>query len=223
MIGMVKQLAQAMRMCKLYVLFTAGRTRAWTRGGLRRTWVGRELTWPSFIIWRWAGPALAGWTRYRWKARHRPLPPLRLRPMMISVSLRWDGAAVLRRVDRPRSRAESRPPDVPPRKLRARAPENQPRNPPRRAAGRLPGSGAGVPPGRVPAVAHLPERRAPAGRRPGRAPRRDVGAGAAGGNARQDPFSTRARAAAQLISAMWVKAWGKLPRNSPVRGSISSE
>ena len=35
--------------------------------------------------------------------------------------------------------------------------------------------------------------------------------------------SSAAMAAAQLISAMWVKAWGKLPRKAPVAGSISSE
>lgn len=32
-----------------------------------------------------------------------------------------------------------------------------------------------------------------------------------------------ANATAQLISAIWVKAWGKFPRNSPVAGSSSSE
>jgi hypothetical protein len=182
-----------------------------TGGGLRRTWVGRELTWRTFIIWRWAGPALAGWTRCRWKARQRPLPPRRLRPMTISVSLR-PGAAVLHPGDQPRNRVGSHPPVVRPRRPLARAPGNQPSALPRRVAGPPPESGAGVRLARVPAGAAPPGKRAPGGRPPGRrapggrplgrAQRRDAGAAAAGGNARQGPFSTRARAAAQLISAM---------------------
>jgi hypothetical protein len=41
MMGKVQRLAQAMRMCKLYVLVTAkAHPRLKTGGGLRRTWVG---------------------------------------------------------------------------------------------------------------------------------------------------------------------------------------
>jgi hypothetical protein len=40
-----------------------------------------ELRWPSFTLWRWAGPALAGWIRYQWRTRRPPPPPRRPHPM----------------------------------------------------------------------------------------------------------------------------------------------
>ncbi len=58
-------------------LFHGRRSRAFeTVGGWRRTCVRRKRRWPSFIIWRWAGPALDGWIRCRWRTSllQRPLP-----------------------------------------------------------------------------------------------------------------------------------------------------
>ena len=102
-------------------------------------------------------------------------------------------------------RAARRPPRRPPARRRGGRPRNRPRRPRRRAAGR-PLSG----------VRRRPRAGPPSGRR-GRP-------SAAGGAEAIYPFApVRASAAAQLISAMWVKACGKLPRNSPVTGSISSE
>jgi hypothetical protein len=46
-----------------------------TGGGWRRTRVRRKRRWPSFIIWKWAGPAQGGWTHCPQKE------PLLLRPL----------------------------------------------------------------------------------------------------------------------------------------------
>jgi len=116
-----------------------------TGGGWRRTCVRRERRWPSFIIWRWAGPALDGWIRCRWRAPPLVLPP-RLRRH--SAILRSPRPAVLPRPPglgagparrRPRGQAGSQPERAPSRLA----------NPQREQ--RLPRKVAGAPHERVPA------------------------------------------------------------------------
>jgi hypothetical protein len=106
------QLAQALRMCKLYVSFTGRRVpRLETGGGWRRTRVRRERRWPSFTLWRWAGPALDGWIRCRWRARpllpphRRPHPMAPLRSQRRAAGQAQPGRAG----NQPRSRARKAP------------------------------------------------------------------------------------------------------------------
>jgi hypothetical protein len=66
-------------MCKLYIVRPGGAERLGPAAGGAAYAFGRERRWPSFIIWRWAGPALDGWTRCRWtiprlRVPHRHLP-----------------------------------------------------------------------------------------------------------------------------------------------------
>jgi hypothetical protein len=69
------------------------RPRLATGGGLRRIRVRKERRWPTFIIWRWAGPVRAGWTpclrslpppRRPRRQRHPPIPPPTARPHPMS-------------------------------------------------------------------------------------------------------------------------------------------
>ena len=99
-------------MCKLYVSFTGRRVpRLETGGGWRRTRVRRERRWPSFTLWRWAGPALDGWIRCRWRARPLLLPPRRPHPMApLRSQRRAAGQAPPSRAGNlPRSRARRAP------------------------------------------------------------------------------------------------------------------
>jgi hypothetical protein len=107
----------------LYVCFTEALPRLETVGGWRRTCVRRKRRWPSFIIWRWAGPALDGWIRCRWRMflLHR-LPPHPHSTIIAS-----------RRPDPGRPVHEKRPP-------RRRLPGSRPRNPARERPRRPPGS-----------------------------------------------------------------------------------
>jgi len=226
-------------MCKLYVsTHRKAPERPETGGGWRRTRVRRKRRWPNFIIWRWAGRALGGWILCLRRApplllprRHRP--PLTLTNPLPADGVRRAWVAVRRGVPGPAQepgRARKLP-NRQPREAGKKPPAREPRrapavrlsaapNPPRRvAAARLGRARANHRPG--PGAASQPAARARAGRPPASAPRRD---GAEGEARPPQPFpSSRASAAAQLINAMWVKAWGKFPRNSPLAGSISSE
>src|SRR5918992_1477933 len=150
-------LAQPLRMCKLYVLLT-GETlrRLETGGGWRRTCVWRERRWPSFIIWRWAGPAQGGWIHCPRKAP-RLLLPRRHRHPSISMSLRRAGVRPAPHGLRPGGSRPGRRSGEPRSRL-ARAPGVRP----------------------APAAASPVRARAPAGPRRASAPRRDVAVG--GGN-----------------------------------------
>jgi hypothetical protein len=171
----------------LYVLFMQRRPAPRDRRRVAPHLRWRELRWPSFITWRWAGPARAGWIRCQWRTRRPPVPPRRRLHTTISTRHRQVPAAGPRSLDanqprnRPRNPAEAPPESLPPeRALNAlarsrpkRAPESPRRNPRRRA-------GAGRP-GRAHARAragNLPAEKAPGGHPPGRARRR---VGAAGG------------------------------------------
>ena len=73
--GVAARLAQASKKCKLYLNHpcTGARARL-TAGGLRRTSDRRKRRWPSFIIWRWAGPDPDGWIRFRLEYPPAPTP-----------------------------------------------------------------------------------------------------------------------------------------------------
>jgi hypothetical protein len=220
-------------MCKLYVsTHRKAPERPETGGGWRRTRVRRKRRWPNFIIWRWAGRALGGWIHCLRRALPLLLPrrhhhPLASRNPAGEVSPAWVPAARQDLRDRVAGRARKQPnrrPSEVEEKLPAREPRRAPaaqlRNLPRRvAAARHGRARANHPPGH--GAGSQPAGRVRAGRPPAGVPRR----GGAEGDARPpQPFpSSRASAAAQLINAMWVNAWGKFPRNSPLAGSISSE
>jgi hypothetical protein len=133
------------------------RARLETGGGWRRTCVRRERRWPSFIIWRWAGRALGGWIRCRWRTSLlQLLPPPRQysttvtsRPIVAGLPAR-----VKRRPrspapgNRPRSRAGEGPRSPPGRAPRRRHGEPPPEKRPsgrdgnrQRGAPALPGAG----------------------------------------------------------------------------------
>jgi hypothetical protein len=181
--------------------------------------VRRERRWPSFIIWRWAGPALDGWIHCPWRAPPLLLPPRRRRHTATLKSCRRRGRDPAAPGEDP---ARRRPRD----RLNGpagRAPRRAAASPPREPEPARRGVAARL--GR--ALANHPRVASPRAGRALAAPRRGNGAsrvGAVGGGSPDYPRdSSRARAAAQLIRAMWVKACGKLPRNSPLAGSISSE
>jgi len=91
-------LAQALRMCKLYV-GSPGRRLCASRpaaGGAAQLW--RERRWPSFIIWRWAGPAQVGWT-------HCPQRELLL--LLLLLPRRPRHPSILKSLRRAEARAES--------------------------------------------------------------------------------------------------------------------
>jgi hypothetical protein len=222
-------------MCKLYVsTHRKALERPETGGGWRRTRVRRKRRWPNFIIWRWAGRALGGWIHCLRRAppllrRHRR-PLTSANPQPGGVSPVWVGvprqAAGAQGPGRARKQPSRQPSEAGEKPL-AREPRRAPAarlsaapNLPRRVVGARHGRAhANHRPGR--AAGSQPAARARVGRPPASAPRRD---GAAGDARPPQPFpSSRASAAAQLINAMWVKAWGKFPRNSPLAGSISSE
>jgi hypothetical protein len=158
-------------MCKLYVSFTGRRgPRLETGGGWRRTRVRRERRWPSFIIWRWAGPALDGWTPCPWRAHPLLLPPQRRRHTVISMSRRPANPGLLAHAVVPARRRPNGRRSEPARSRLARAPRRALVDPPdgpnrlrRAAVARL---------GRVPvsplaARAHAARRRANGLRRAG--------------------------------------------------------
>jgi hypothetical protein len=154
-----------------------------TGGGWRRTCVWRERRWPNFIIWRWAGPAQAGWTPCPRKAPHLLLPRRRRRRPLTLMSPPRAGvpkaplapAAVPGRSRLPavqrNGAARSRPAAVPrrapaaPPNAQASRPSAPDGNPPARAPGSLP----------VLVAASLPVR-APDALPPRSGPRRVVGA-----------------------------------------------
>ncbi len=175
-------LAEAPQQCKLHLIPDQARTRRTTRGGLRRFRVRREPRWPSFILWRVAGPGPGGWIRCRESSprlRRIPLPTRTMttrRPPAPGPGLPRApenrpnpprGGAQQRR---PRGRARkaprkaprkppSDPPGKPPRSLRASPPRKQRAKPPRDRQKRLP---AAPPPKRV---AGARPRSRPSGRR----------------------------------------------------------
>jgi len=118
------------------------RARLDTGGGWRRTCVRRERRWPSFIIWRWAGPALAGWIRCRWRVPPLRLPPRDLHRSATSMSPRRPVPAPLNPRESAPRRAQrgSRPrgPGDEPRNRLRRAPKRQPEGAPGRRRGRPP-------------------------------------------------------------------------------------
>ncbi len=118
----------------LYTVSREARLRLETVGGWRRTCVRRKRRWPSFILWRWAGPALDGWIRCRWRTPllRRPLPhPHRTATI---TSLRPVPGRPVRRERPPRNRPpESRPGNParnPARRRQGGAPRRAPRRPP---------------------------------------------------------------------------------------------
>jgi hypothetical protein len=152
-------------MCKLYVIHREAPQRLDTGGGWRRTRVRRERRWPSFIIWRWAGPARDGWTRCRWRAPPLLLPPrrqphmARRKPRQAGLGLHLRAGGPARRRPRDRQSGQS-----PLRKVPAVLKAGE--HPRRRAVAR-----PGVAGSRLGA-------RVPAGRPPGNGPKRAAAAGA---------------------------------------------
>ena len=148
-------LAQALTKCMLYVCFTGARPRLETVGGWRRTCVRRKRRWPSFIIWRWAGPALDGWIRCRWRTSLLQRPPPHHRHT----------TTITNRRPAPRRPVRGeRPP-------RRRLPESRPRNPAGERQRRVPRRRPGGPPPRRPPenqLANRPRKALSAGNRPGR-------------------------------------------------------
>jgi hypothetical protein len=134
--------------CQIHRL---ARARLETGGGWRRTCVGRERRWPSFIIWRWAGRALDGWIRCRWRTPLPQLPPPRRRHSPITKNRRNAPGLPVREERRPRRLALKGRPRNPARELGRRAPRRR---------------HEGLPPGRVPRS----QRRSPPGRAPGGVP-----------------------------------------------------
>jgi hypothetical protein len=144
---------------------------------------GRERRWPSFIIWRWAGPAQGGWTHYPRKAPLLP-PPRRHHPL---ISMSHQPAGVRKRGPArgpgPGGSRPLVPPREAPRSRPVRAPRRALAGPPSGRARRL--SGVAVPrlarvPGSLPgpAVASRRHARVAAVPPPASGPRKD---GAAGG------------------------------------------
>src|SRR5712691_9340882 len=127
---------QKPRRCASYIWFfwAQAQARLTTVGGSRRICVGRKRRWPSFIIWRWAGPAPGGWTLCRRSC------PLR-RPHLLSPPRR--------RPRPPAPRPRARPPRRPRNDPRAGRPRPVPRRPPRRPRDR-PSSPRSVAPRRRP-------------------------------------------------------------------------
>lgn len=201
--------------------------------------VRRKRRWPNFIIWRWAGRALGGWI----PCLRRAVLPLLHPAHSISKNLPPPGRKARRPAGSRRRDPPSEQPGNPPEPAErphgkpAGLPDVRPVRPRERVAGRLGRVQAEGRPGARPArplakVVGLPGRRpARRGARPGKPLGRDVGqpGGRPGVRAAKGVLSDQPRpsspasAAAQLINAIWVKAWGKFPRNSPVTGSISSE
>ena len=122
-------------------LVSGGRGSASTGGGWRRTCAWRERRWPSFIIWRWAGPAQAGWIRCRWRTPPPRLPPPDLHPSMTSMSPPRLAPVPPRGRRAPRRDPGRAAPGRPAPANRRSAPR-EPRSRPGRAPGRRP-SGAG--------------------------------------------------------------------------------
>jgi hypothetical protein len=100
-----------------------GRASRPSAGGAAHAFGGSEV-WPSFIIWRWAGPVLDGWIRCRWRTSRlqRPLPHPRRSTTI--TSLRPDPSRPVRG-RRPRRR-----------RLPGSRPRNPAREPPKRAPGK---------------------------------------------------------------------------------------
>jgi hypothetical protein len=164
-----------------------------TGGGWRRTCLWRERRWPSFIIWRWAGPAQGGWIHC---PRNPPLLllPRRHRHPSTSMSLRRHGEARARAPHEPRP-GGSRPAgrrSGRARSLLAKAPKRAPAEPP----GKGPNRPSGEPRSRLARVPGVRPARAAAGPARGRAlggpprasgPRREVAVEAGGGSPARRP------------------------------------
>lgn len=118
-------------------LVSGGRGSASTGGGWRRTCAWRERRWPSFISWRWVGPAQAGWIRCRWRTPPLRLPPPDLHPSMTSMSPP--------RLAPVQPRGRRAPGRVPRRAVPASRPSapSEPRSQRERAPGRRPSEAAG--------------------------------------------------------------------------------
>lgn len=147
-------------------------------GGAAHAFGGSER-WPSFIIWRWAGPALDGWIRCRWRTLLLQRPPPPPRRTTTTTSLRpvpsrpvRGGRPPERGLPRsqPRSPARNRP-----GKPLTRAPRRPPGNrPPRSPPGNLPASRPRKAPVAPPSAGSQRGRARP-GRRPGSGRKRAVG------------------------------------------------
>ena len=202
-------LAQAMRMCKLYVLFTRRRQAPLIyrrRVAPHLRW--RELRWQSFTTWRWAGPALAGWIRCQWITRRLPLLPRRRHRTTWKIRRHGPAEDPHRGESPPRNRPANRA-VAPPRSL---LPVSARRNPARSPANEA----AGSPPESLPRKVDAGRQGRALGeaRRAGLQLARALGAlpdvsrqrkDGEAGDARLPAhpcFSRRASAAAQLISAM---------------------
>lgn len=107
-----------------------GRASRPSAGGAAHAFGGSEV-WPSFIIWRWAGPAQDGWIRCRW--RTSPLQRLLPHPRRSATiaSLRPDPRRPVRG-RRPRRRRLGSRPRNPARKRQGRVPRRRPGDHPRR-------------------------------------------------------------------------------------------
>ena len=144
----------------------------------------RKRRWPSFIIWRWAGPAQVGWTHCPQRVLlllllllqrrpPHPSPLMSLPPAEAPVERAGPGVGGpegSRPSDRPRRAAGSRPVKAP-----RRAPAGRPRsraNPPSAAAARL-GRAPVSPPAQ--AAGSPLDARAPNARLRGSGPRRAGG------------------------------------------------
>ena len=194
-------LAQALRMCKLYIGKRVGASapRDRRRVAPHQTW--RKRRWPSFIIWRWGGRAQVGWT---------PCPQRVLLPLLLLLPRRPRHPSILKSLPPAEGRVgragrgvvgpgESRPsgrPRAAAGSPRAKAPRRAPAGRPRSRASR-PNAAAAARHGRAPvsrpAQAGSPlVGRAPDARLRGSEPRR---AGAAGGVSRAGPGRRRSLSA----------------------------
>ena len=161
-----------------------------------KTW--RERRWPSFITWRWAGPAQVGWT-------HCPQRELLL--LLLLLPRRPRHPSILKNLRQAQGRAERAghggagpgrsPPSGRPRAAagsrRAKAPRRAPGGRPRSRADR-PSAAAAAPPGshRVRAAGSPLDARAPDARLRASGPRRG---GAVGGVSPAGPGRRRSLSA----------------------------
>jgi hypothetical protein len=199
-------LAQALRMCKLYVGSPVGASAPRNRRRVAPHKPWRERRWLSFIIWRWAGPARVGWTHCPQRVLLLLLLPRRPRHPSILKSLpRPEGrakraghvaAAGLGVVGPGGSQPSGRPKAAAGSRL-AKAPRRAPGSRPRSRADRPSGAGAARP-GRAPAARPAPAAASPLGGRAPDVPRRAGGprkGGAAGGVSPAGPTRRRSLSA----------------------------
>ena len=143
----VSSLAQVLKKCMLYRHSPPeAQPRLETVGGWRRTCVRRKRRWPSFIIWRWAGPALDGWIRCRWRTSPASTVPPPSPSSVTTTTTQPAGHAAKPREGPSAAKegAPRRPPRRPAKKAgkegRRRPPEKRP---PRRRAGNRPANRPG--------------------------------------------------------------------------------